>query len=205
MARRSFTDFDAQLTLRLSNRTDVTSAIREQLIHDALYHTALMFEHPEIEGTTTGSQSIAAESFTAVATDILWPEFVRNTTDGYAMKLEGKESIENQAKRSGKPRRFHWWGNSFYTDALPTATTAYKIFYVKKVARISGSTESPLSEQYDMLILMWAHKMGLETVRDWDEADSIGKQIGMFVARMNLPIRKSKMNTYQASLRVRTK
>jgi hypothetical protein len=202
--RRTYEDFDTQLTLRLANRSDITAAMREQLLNDALMHVALMYEHPELEGTSTGTQAIGAESFTVAATDVLWPEYLRNTTNGYAMRLEGKDTIESMTKRSGIPRRYHWWGNTFFTDTLPTVATSYKLFYVKTPSRFDAGETCPIGEQYDMRVLMWAQKFGLESVRDLVEADALGKQIGMFVARMNLPVRKSKMNNYQSRIRVRS-
>lgn len=205
MARRAFSGFDDELMIRLANRTDITTAIRAQLLNDAMFKIGLLYVHSELEKNASITQLITTDSFDVTDSDLWWVEMIRNTTDNRVLALGDMDKIESQAKRTGIPMQYYTRGrNTIYTDTIVNTAKSMKVFYVKKPAQWSTG-EAPYDETFDMLILMWAHKFGLETVRDLEAADALGKQIGMYVSGMKFPVRKRQLNDINSRLNVRTR
>lgn len=205
MSRRSFNDIDAELLLRLANRTDITTAQRAFFIKDAYLNIAMMFVHKEIQRITT-AETIASgsDSLTPVTTDIWYPTFVRNSTDGVILDPDSQERIERlQTKPSAPPYKFYWYGGVFYFDSFANTAKALKIWYKRKPVDFSGSSNSELDELFDPFIIMDAARIGFETVRDYDEAKV---QKGLFmaeVANKKIPVEESKLNDYHQGFKVR--
>jgi hypothetical protein len=202
MARRVFADFDTELALRLANRSDITSAIRGFLLNDAMFKIGIMYEHSQLQASATPTQLISTDSFSIAAGDLWWVEWMRNTTDGRPVTLGDMDKIESMAKRTGPPQQYYTRGSTIVTDTIVDTAKVHKVMYVAKPAQWSAGA-APYDEQFDMLILMWAAKFGMESVRDFETADAMGKQIGMAVAGMKLPVRKQQLNDYNSRLMVR--
>jgi hypothetical protein len=202
MARRAFSDFDSELMLRMANRTDITSGIRAFLLNDALQHVANQYEHKELQASGLGTLTIGTDNFVISATDVWWPEVVQNNTVSQRLRPGDKDQMEAIEKRSGRPFKYYWWNGTFYVDCLSDATYDMKVWYVRQLAEWTTG-EAPLDRVYDQLVLMWAAKMGFETVRDFTEAQLLGMQIGMYMAQMKLPVRRAKLDDRLTGLKVR--
>lgn len=203
MARRDYAAFDAELLVRLANRTDITSTMRGYLLNDAMFKIGIMYEHTQLQKRADITQTINTDTFDVTDSDLWWIEHIRNTTDNRPVTLGDMQKLESVTKRTGPPTQYYTRGaNTVYTDTLADAAKTMRVFYVKKPAQWA-SGNAPYDEQFDILILMWAHKLGLETVRDMEAADTLGKQIGMTVAGMHLPLRKQQMNDWSTGINVR--
>lgn len=201
MARRVLADFDAELTLRLANRSDITSTQRGFFLQDAYKSICNRFVHKELQATTTGTITAATDYWTPSATDIWWPEMLRNVTDGYLIDIDDKENIENATKQSGQPHRFYWFGGTFYFEAKPTVNTSVKLWYVMNPIEF---TVSPLIDQiFDSAIIMLAAVIGLNTVRDFAEAHIQDVQYNNYVTEHKLPLRQAKLIDHRTGLKVR--
>jgi hypothetical protein len=199
MARRDFAAFDAELAVRLANRTDITAAMRGYLLNDAMFKVGSMYDHTQLQKTSTETQLITTDTFTIIDADLWWVEWIRCTTDNRPVTLGDMDKLESRAKRTGPPSQYYTRGSTIYTDTIVDTAKSYDVRYVKKPTQWSTGA-APFDETFDMLILMWAHKMGMETVRDLEAADLVGKQIGMFVSGMKFPIRKQKLNDIDSHL-----
>lgn len=88
---------------------------------------------------------------------------------------------------------------------LASASTAYKIWYIKSVAEI-GTGESPIIDRlFDPVIIMKAAEIGLSTVRDYKEAAFQAQQLERYADQMNLPKKMNKRNNLRAGLRPRSR
>lgn len=205
MARRDFTAIDDELKLRLANRTDITAAMRASAIKDAYLDIAIRFRHKEIEKITT-SETIAqgSDNLTPITTDLWFPTFVRNQTDGYNLRLESQEKVEkSKTKPTSKPYTYYWYGGVFIFESLADTAKTMKIWYKRKPVDFSGVQNSELDELFDPFIVMDAARYGLETVREYDEAE---KQLKIFEAeavRKKLPVDQAKLNDYRQGWKVR--
>lgn len=204
MARRQYADFSAELALRLGNRTDLTSVMIENFLNDAQQKLALQYEHRCMQATAQELLLINNSTLTPlVATDLWWVEFIRNETDSRGIFLGDKDKIQSQQMRVGIPYNFYNWGGTLYFDRQADVQKTLTLWYLKKLPRFtSGSL--PFDENYDVLLSMWAAKIGLETFRDFDEASVLGQQIGMYVAQMRFPLREDKKNDRNQGFKVRT-
>jgi hypothetical protein len=203
MARRTFADMDAELLLRLANRTDVTSAMREQFINDSYLRIANEFDHKELQVTASETLLAAASSLTPVASDIWWIDFVKDTTNGKDIQFTDVEDVEQYLVSTGNPNKFYWHGGVMYFDAAPASNLALKLWYTKKPTRLSGTDNSALDEVFDPVIVMFAQALGFQTVRDMRESHIAEVQANNYVARMRLPRRQVKLNDNRAGLQVR--
>jgi hypothetical protein len=203
MARRVFSDFDTELTLRLANRTDITSAMRAFFLNDAQFKLGVMYEHAQLQETTSETLLIAEDTLDVSGDDLWWVENLQNVTDNRPITMGNWKKMESVSKRTGPPMQYYQRGaNSLFFDTLADTAKTIKVFYVKKPAQWSTG-EAVFDEQYDVLLLMWAQKLAMETVRDMDTADAIGKQIGMYVSQMDLPLRKQQLNDRDTGVHVR--
>lgn len=204
MSRRTFTNFDTELSLRLANRTDITSAIRGFLLNDAMFKLGKHYEHSQLQVYEDETQLISTDYFDITAANLWWVEWIRNTTDNRPVTIGDLNKLEALAKRTGPPFQYHCRGSRIFTDTIADTAKTMRVFYIKKPAQWSAG-EAPFDEDFDMLILLWAHKLGLESVRDFEAADAVGKQIGMYVSGMKFSVRQQKLNDENAGMRVRNK
>lgn len=205
MARRTFNDLDAELLLRLANRTDVTSAMRANFIKDAYLDVAMLFHHKEIEKIDTTSQITSGQdNCTPAATDFWFPMTIRNVTDGYLIRLTSREEVERlQTKPTSRPYKYHWFGGILYFESFADTTKSLKIWYKRKPVDFSGTQSSELDELFDPIILILAAKQGFETVRDFDEADQQEQLFTREISRKKLPVDQAKLNDWRQGFRVK--
>ena len=205
MARRVLADFDAELLLRLGNRTDITSTQRAFFLDDAYRRIANEFKHPELEATTTGTLAIAADTFTVSATDLWWPVLLKNTTGSYNLDVGGMELIENQSKPTGNyPRKYYWWGQStFYVEQKPDTAQSMKLWYIKSVTELSAGGSPVIDRMFDPLLVMIAAKIGFETVRDFQEAVIQEVAANNYISEMKLPRYEANKADHNTGIRMR--
>ncbi len=194
---------DTELDLRLGKRTDITSTMRGFFINDAYRKVALEFDHPEVQATDETTLSSAADSFTVDAGDVWWPRFIRNVTDGWLLDPGQKEEIENMTKVSSAPRRYYWWGETFYVDTLADAVKTMKVWYIKTLTDLSGANESILKQEWDAVIIMNAAIIALQSVREWDEAHAQDVEANNYISKMRLPTRQAKLDDRGTGFQVR--
>lgn len=206
MARRTYTDIDTELKMRLANRSDVTVDMRAHFIKDAYLNVAMVFKHKEIQLFSLEQVLQGSDSWSPAATDVWFPTLLRNETDGYLIRLDSQERVERaQVKPTSRPYTYYWFGGVFNHEAFADTTKSIKLWYKRKPADFSGSQSSELDELFDPFIIMDAARIGFETVRDFDEA---GKQLGLFKAeaeRKQVPLEQAKLNDYRQGFRVRFK
>lgn len=205
MARRGFSDIDAEVLLRLGNRSDITATQRGFFIKDAYLNVAMMFRHKEIEQVSANENlTINTDTLVPVVTDIWFPTTIRNTTNGFILSPDSLERVERlQVKPTAPPYKFYWYGGSFVFDSLADTAKVIKIWYKRKPVDFSGSTHSELDELFDPLIIMEAARIGFETVRDYAEAK---EQKGLFAAEVQnkkIPVNESMLNDYRQGFKVR--
>jgi hypothetical protein len=203
MARPTFADFDARLLLRLGNRTDITADMRNQSLDSAYYYVANVFEHPALEKSATATLSAAAESFTLSVTDFWWPTIVKDTTNNRVLIPREMDSLERNRKTTGNPGVYAYYGDAFYVDRKPSASTAMKVFYVARPAEPSSSENSVLDAVFDMLIPMYGAMFAFEDVRDFDERSAQNKAANEYLGRMKIPWRQERLSDASSGLRVR--
>ena len=203
MSRRVLADIDTEVLLRIANRTDITSTIRAHLIDDAYRWTALTFEHPQNEETTTGTITAATDVLTPVATDVWVPVLVKDTTNNKNLVMGDKYVIEEGSKMTGNPTKWFWWEGVLYIDRKPSADTACKIWYLKTLVEIASGESSIFDRAFDPIIIMKAAELGLSTVRDFKEAHVLSVEIDNYTSQWSLPKRKVRHSTERAGFRPR--
>lgn len=204
MARRTFDDFDAQLAQRLGNRSDITSAVRAQILNDALLKVSNMYVHRELQSTTEVQLAQGSDFGVVTPEGFWWIENVKDLTGQFPITPGDKDLIESTNKPVTRPTRFYTWANQIYFNCLADEPRTIKIWYVSRPDYWS-TEESPLDILFDQLILLWAQKIGSMQVRDLDEADAIGKEIAMYVAGHKLPLNQQNRNDYRAGIQVRVR
>lgn len=206
MARRTYNDIDAELLLRLANRTDITSAMRANFIKDGYLAIAILFRHREIQKTATETLTQGSDTLTPVATDLWFPSFLRNATDGYPIRLEAQWRVErSQTKPTTRPYSYYWYNGQFIFEANADTAKSIKIWYKRKPADFSGSTSSELDELFDPFIIMEAAAIGFETCRDFSEAKAQREGIIREAQRLKLPLDQANLNDYRQGFKVRLK
>lgn len=205
MARRTFTEFDEELLLKLANRTDITAALRARLIHDAYVMVANEFPHPELQGV--GAESIASgtsELTPTSITDMAWPEFVKDITNNRPIDLSSRDDLENQDRTiSGVITKFYWFNRRFYWDRASNATVTIRVWYKKEVAEMSATGSPVFSRDYDPLITMRAAQLGLSAVGMQKEAHIEETAYRNYVVLMRFPTYENEKNDRRQSIRVR--
>jgi hypothetical protein len=202
VARRTYDDALEELHLRLGNRSDATEDLREQWLNDAMYKVGNQYEHREIEATDDLTLLISTDNVAAPA-DMWWPVQLQNRTDNTPIHLGDKDLIEAVAKRTSRPFRFYTWGTSFYFDANADTQKTIRLWYVQKPTRWAGSATLPYQELYDVIVMMWATKIGLTALRDLEQAGLVGIEISMYVSQHKIPLREQKKNDAGTMLNVR--
>jgi hypothetical protein len=198
MARRTFERIDANLQLRIGNRTDVTAVMRGEWINDALLRCANEYEHPEMEGIVVETLPKGKDFLVpSVATDLWWPVMVKNAVSGTICRPADRERLEQGIMKSnGPPARFYWWNNTFYFDALPTADNPIKIWYRKLPAEWAAGV-SVLAKAYDLILELYSSENALNFLREFDKAELAAREAKAYVSDMNLPKRAEKLNDYK--------
>jgi hypothetical protein len=202
MARRTFTDSTAELLLRLGNRTDATEALREQWLNDAMYKCGMHYDHRVLQQVEDMSLLVGEDTFDE-PTDMWWPEWLFNATDGRPITLGDRDLIEAVDKQTTTPTRFYTWGSAFYFNCIAEETKTVRVYYVEKPTRWANTDTLPYEENYDILVLMWATKIGLTALRDLEEAAAVGQEIGMYTSGMRFPLREQKKNDRLTGVQVK--
>jgi|SRR5262245_16576342 len=203
MARRVLANFDAEVKLRLSNRTDVTPTMRGFFVQDGYFGVCNFFDHVELQkiapAETLGN---GTDTLTPAATDIWYPTKLRNMTDGYLIRLESQDVVERaQTKPTAPPYTYYWFGGKFYFESLANGAKTLKVWYKSKPAEF---TVSPIIDQiFDPLIIIEAARIGFESVSDFQGEAEQRKRFDEWVIRRNLPIDKAKLNDWRQGFKVK--
>jgi len=201
--RRTFDDFLTQVNLALGNRQDITQTHRGQLVNDALNKVANMYEHRTLQDIV--QVQIAQSSDFGLLSDTVnfsWIDNVKDLQTGRPVYPGDRDKMEGVVKRLGSPGRFYTWGLQIFIDTLADVPHTLKIWYVK-IPDEWKSGPSVLEEVYDPLIGLWAQRLGMLAVRDYDEANALGKEIGMYTSGHRFPTREQKYNDHGTSIVVR--
>jgi hypothetical protein len=198
MARRTFERIDANLSLRIGNRTDVSSTMRAEWINDALLRCSNEYEHPEMEGIVVETLVRGTDFIVpVVATDLWWPVMVKNNVSGTICRPADRERLEQGIlKIEGPPARFYWWNNTFYFDALANADIPIKIWYRRLPAEWTTGV-SVLAKAYDVILELYAAENALNFLREYDKAELSAREVKTYLMDMNLPKRSEKLNDYK--------
>lgn len=206
MSRRSYNDIDAEIALRMANRSDVTPAMRGFFINDGYLTVASGFVHKELQLTTDETLLKGSDNFTPVATDIWFPTAMRNMTDGYIVRQDSLERIERaQTKPTSRPYQYYWYGGDFIVECFAENDKDLHIWYKRKPVDLVSNNGSELDQIFDVLIVMEATRIGFEAVRDFEEAEQQEKLIEVYTAKHKLPLEQAKLNDYRQGWKVRFK
>jgi hypothetical protein len=203
VSRRTFADMCAEVLTRTANRTDITEAQRMQFVTDGYLSVANEFWHTQLQGYTTAVISAATDSGTPVATDLWWPELVKDLTSGRILVPGQKDQIESGTKPAGDPSKYYWWGNAFYLNAKPTTEHTLGLWYYKEPAEPDSTDVSVLDRIFDPVIVMTAAILALQSVRDFAEAHIQEVQLQNYLAHKNLPYHRAKLDDKSSGIRVR--
>jgi len=203
MARRVLANFDTELLGRLGKRSDFDTTQRAQFIHDAYLWVCSSYMHPQLESSTTGTQTAGTDLIVPAAFDIWWYELVKNTDTNRNVYPGDKDEIENREKMPGDPMKYYWWEQMLFTDRLPTVDRNYKLWYIRNVPEMATG-ESPIIDRlFDPVIIMKAAEIGYSSIRDFKESLGIAGEIDRYVQQFHLPKRMDKMNDQRAGLQPR--
>jgi len=194
---------DAELLLRIANRTDITAGMRGFFLNDAYLKVANEFDHAELQGLVSETVTVGNSSLTPTVTDIWWPDLVKDVTNAKLLTVADKEQIVGVVLPNGPPSRFYWYGEVFYLDSRPLVNTSIGIWYVKHPVELVSGVASVLDPIFDPLIVMFAAQLAFETGRDFAEAHIQEVTANNYVARQRLPLREAKKNDYRTGIRVR--
>lgn len=202
MARRTFERVDANLAIRLGNRSDVTATMRGEWINDALLKCANEYEHPEMEGVGNETLTATTDVITpSVNTDIWWPVMVKDLTTGRVLRPGDKERIENVlTKAPGTPTQFYWWANTFYFNTIPTSNLTIRIWYRKLPVEWTTGV-AVLAKVYDIILELYAAENAFNFLREFDKAELAAREAKAYAADMKLPKHQASLNDYRNSLR----
>lgn len=202
MARRTFSECDAELLLRFANRTDITSTMRAHFLNDALLAVALEYVHPEIEQTISPFLAANNDTMAEPITDLWWIEHVQDTDNDKPIYFDDKANLLRRIHRPGNPSYYVRQKNDLIFDAKPTVDLNMKVYYVKRPAEWTSG--SPVLDQvFDPVLIMKAAIIGYQTVRDFTEAHVVDVEMGNYVSQWKLPKREMRKNDTNAGIHVR--
>jgi hypothetical protein len=138
-----------------------------------------------------------------VATDVWHPVRVRDTTNGRFLDFDSIDVIEDSTKTAGKSTRYHWFGGVITVERLAESDTAYKIWYIKEPAEMGALESPPINRIYDLWIVAYAAKVGLENVGEFQKAQVQETQAKNYVADLKLPTFEVKKDDKRTGVRVR--
>ena len=205
MARRTLADMDAELLIRLANRTDLTPDMRHQFLHDAYIWTCKTFIHPELQAVLTDILRANSDTFGNALPNIWFPDFVFDVTHSRPLEPRDLQYIERQTKTVGNPSIYHWWGNQFYVDRKPLADTTIRVFYIRVPDEIADTAPVQISRAYDVIIISKAAELGLASVRDFADAAAQKQLLNAHAVEMKLPVREDAKNSEGLGVQVRLK
>lgn len=205
MARRVLADFDAELRLRLMNRTDITAAMRSRFINDAYLMIANEFVHKEFQVTAFETLASGAFTLTPTATDLWWIRYMRDETHGRAIDQKDVEYTERDTRVAGIPTEVYWWGGVFYFNRIASEDISLKIWYKRKPVEIAPGASPEFDELFDVLIPMKAAKIGFETVGNQEQAHIQETMYRNYVATAKFPVYQNEHNSQRKGIRVRMK
>lgn len=202
MARRQYTQISAVIGVRLGSRDDVTSTLIEYWLNDALLLTALTFIHPQLQQVSDETLVANADQLTPVAS-VLWPDAVKELTNGRVLWPDDKENIERiTTKATQPPSRFYWWNNVFTFDTKPSAGVTIRIWSIKRPDYWTSGV-SPLAIEYDPIVEGYAAMLGYKHLRDLDNMKAEKNMVDQHALQMKLPVREEKKLDYQSRVRGR--
>lgn len=204
MARRTFAEMQTLIqTTRIGNRSDVTATMVEQWLNDALLRVANEFLHVQLEGEATETLDEGTDRITPLATDIWWPDAVKNDTDGRFINLDDKHHIDHQrVKRTAPPTRYYWWSGKFVFDTLANSDKTIRLYYVIKPAYWTAGN-IVLDSIFDGVVEDYATIKALQTLRDYKAAHLVEVQTNNWLSNQNLPKREAKLDDYRQGVQVR--
>lgn len=191
--------------IRMGNRTDVTPQRLLEWSNASLLRVANEFEHVELEGEVDETVALGLDRLAPVTTDIWWPVNLKNGTEGGFLQPWDKEWIDHQrTKPTSTPRRYYWWRRTFVFDTFTNQATTIHLWYIKKPVYWTTGT-SPLDSLYDLLVEVYTALAGFNALRDFKNAHFCETEANNWIAYMNLPKRKAKLDDYRTGIQVRTK
>lgn len=205
MARRTRNDFDAELLLRIANRTDITATQRGFFLDDSYLKVCNMFKHVQLQAvSTTETLLIGTDNFTPAVTDLWYPTFVRNSTDGYPIRLAAQDQIERQqTKPTTRPYMYYWYGGALIFEALADTAKTIKLWYKKKPPTWNPTASPTIDQIFDKLIGIYAASSAFEAVREFEKMIAEEKVATKYAQEQRLPLEQAKLNDYRQGFRVR--
>lgn len=206
MARRARADFDAELLLRLANRTDITSTQRGFFLDDAYLKICNLFRHVQLQAiSATETLLINQDNWTPSVSDFWYPTALRNVTDGYIIRPDSLQRVERAVtKPTAPPYTYYWYGGVMYHESFANTQKTIKVWY-KKIPP-AWSTGSPVFDQiFDKLIVPYAAEIGFETVRDFDNAEREARLATKHATENKLPLDDAKLDDYRTGWKMRFK
>lgn len=208
MSRRVFSDFDAELLLRLGNRTDITSTQRGFFLNDALRMIVNEFAHPEYElsgeFTVQAGDYFLQDNGANDVDDIWWPMFVQDAETGRSIDERALSKIEAQLRVEGTITEYYWFNNTFFFNRIAEENTDLVIWYKKVVAEWSDGSPG-FNQIYDPLIPMRAAQIALDTIGDQEAAHIQETAYSNYTTRMKLPKYEANRNDRRKGISVRTR
>jgi len=205
MARRVLADFDAELLLRISNRDDVTPAMRTQFIHDAYQMVANEFVHPETEGKAIQQILKGNDFMQPTVPDVWWPRYLKDGKHERFIDGTSLVKIETVGKVVGDITEYYWWGNQFYFNRIAAFDVPVTLWYTKTVNELTAGTSPVFNRIFDALIPMRAAKLAHETVGNQEMAHIQETEFRNYAATMKLPSYEAERNDRRKAVRVRFK
>jgi len=208
MARRTFADFDAELKLKLANRSDITATMRAFFINDGYYVISGMMDDAALQGYVS-NQANAADSdrFTPTPADFWWPIKIKLSGNaGQFLRGDDIENVDSYAtgKPAGPPFRYYWFGGQVVLDTKSVSGDTFQMWYKKKPVELVAGNSAVFDSVLDPLIPMFASIIGLGTVRDYDEAGKQAQFALKWIEVNNLPVNKAKLANWMQGFQVRT-
>lgn len=204
MARRVLADFDAELLLRIANRTDITSTMRTQFINDAIKAIANEYKHPELEGLEDEVLVLDTRELTPlVATDLWWPVEVKDIDNNRFIDFTSRTKIERHEITAGIPTEYYWWKEIFYFNRMPETDLNIRIWYKIKPDDISTGESPVFDDLYDPMVAMKAAQIALSTVGDQQAAHIQMVEAANYAARQKFPTEEHERNDRRKALTVR--
>jgi hypothetical protein len=114
-----------------------------------------------------------------------------------------RDLIEAINKQVTTPTRFYTWGSAFFFNSVAEEDKMIRLYYVERPIRWVGAATTVYEENYDVLVVMWATKIGLTALRDLEEAGAVGQEIGMYTSGMRFPLREQKKNDRLTGVQVK--
>jgi hypothetical protein len=203
MARRTYAEFDSELQLRLSNRTDITQAMRQHFLNDALRQVSDEFEHPELQAVALETLVKDTAMFTPIATDIDFPTLMWSVTQKRPVDYKSKEELETKDRTAKGPvTEYSWWNNKFFFDRTVDKDNVLRIWYKRLVPEITAGPPA-IRERFDMAVIIRAAKLGYEAVGNLEQAHIQDTLFNNYMSEVKIPADEARKNDRRQGFRVR--